>query len=121
MGCRRNPADVRRRANALHVTWRDALLATRASSNNVPGTFWIQSGWCTHYEVRLRWCANDLHVVAAVSSQKIKVVQLVPVFHDVPLDLGRVNPRDEVFHVTIVHILALYVQVSWLDECEDAS
>ena len=35
----------------------------------------------------------------ALVSKKIKVVQFVPVFKDVPLDLTRVHPRDQIFHI----------------------
>lgn len=38
------------------------------------------------------------------SRQEIEVVNLVPVLHDVSLDLGGVNPRDKVFHVSVAEL-----------------
>ncbi len=40
---------------------------------------------------------KDAHVV--FTSQQIEVVQLVAILHDVALDLGRVHPSHEIFHV----------------------
>lgn len=32
-------------------------------------------------------------------SQQVEIVKLIPVFHDVALDLGGIHPGDEVFEV----------------------
>ena len=37
---------------------------------------------------------------ACLDHVEVEVVQLVAVFHDIPLDLRRVDPSHEVFHVS---------------------
>lgn len=53
-------------------------------------------------------------------SQEVEVVQFVPVLHDVPLDLGRVDPGDEILHVPVVETLASCTRHSMLDGKEVA-
>ena len=36
-------------------------------------------------------------------SQEIEVIEFVSIFEDVPLDLGRINPRYEVFEIPVGH------------------
>lgn len=45
-------------------------------------------------------------------SEEVKIVQFVPIFENVPLNLGRVHPGYKVFHITSVTLEKRLVNIN---------